>query len=513
MGGVPWDSFDVPNGLSDWSAVAIRLAKPARDRYELATQLDPYGDRGGMGEGRESSTASVGAISCPDIGYYASADEKVIRFVRVTLSRGNLEAKRSAASALGALGARLPGERVGEFTSALLAGLKDSDSVVQSSAASALGALGERLPGDTVGEVTIALLAALKDSNSSVLSFAASDVQRSAAYAPGALGGRLQGAQAELVIFQLSVVLLGASQSPQSYGELSERPAVINSIRRLTADRAEPATESLIQYLEGADSWKRILAVQTLPRRALDPQQEKRLRELRDDRQGRPWVRMAALDTLMEIERERVMKLEDESGSENEGGGPAHRRGRCAVMANTREGPPNLDQGRFRGSSVFAGISFQRAGPWGQTATIDILSPKRRANRASAERVSAGLHEPPDPPGAGGLVHSRHWPHHLGPPPPRLARLVQHAERVDLQSRSCLVMVISSPARTRSSSAENLVLASKAPTVVDVFTEVGGEREWSFGPPYSRRRGDGPGRERDRSGQGSVSSVGGSPGD
>jgi hypothetical protein len=44
--------------------------------------------------------------------------------------------------------------------------------------------------------------------------------------------------------------------------------------------------------------------------------EEKRIRDLRDDPDRRPWVRMAALDTLMEIEREKDTQARENKEAE-----------------------------------------------------------------------------------------------------------------------------------------------------------------------------------------------------
>ena len=72
---------------------------------------------------------------------------------------------------------------------------------------------------------------------------------------------------------------------------------------------ATEETDSMIQNLKHHDSRLRKLAEHVLAIRKLNPQQEKRIRDLRDDSEHRPWVRMAALNTLMEIEREKHAAL------------------------------------------------------------------------------------------------------------------------------------------------------------------------------------------------------------
>ena len=267
ISGVDWDEFDVPSALTDWTPVAIRLTKPARDRYELATQLDQdkvVGSGASPDDARQLSIP-VDALECPDIGYYWAADGKVFRFVIETLRFGNPKARSNAAVALGSLGADLPAERIGEVTTALLAALKDADSDVQESAASALGALAGR-----IGEV-----------------------------------------QSAVVVSSLAIAVAPKDDSSGPEGE-----AFRSAIRMVATRMQKAAPDSLIQDLIDHDSRKRILAVHALARRTLKPLQIRQLRDLRDDQQRRPWVRMSALDTLMEIEREKVAVARDEYEAE-----------------------------------------------------------------------------------------------------------------------------------------------------------------------------------------------------
>jgi hypothetical protein len=73
----------------------------------------------------------------------------------------------------------------------------------------------------------------------------------------------------------------------------------------MTRRYSRRATDELLKALEDDDAKERTLAVNVLPRRDLSPDQLGRIRTLRDDPKHRPWVRMAALDTLAEIEREK----------------------------------------------------------------------------------------------------------------------------------------------------------------------------------------------------------------
>ncbi len=59
-----------------------------------------------------------------------------------------------------------------------------------------------------------------------------------------------------------------------------------------------------------------------LARRTLTSDQLPKIRRLRDDPEGRPWVRMAALDTLMEIEREKDAFARDKKVAEEKARNP-----------------------------------------------------------------------------------------------------------------------------------------------------------------------------------------------
>ena len=67
----------------------------------------------------------------------------------------------------------------------------------------------------------------------------------------------------------------------------------------------------LLNNLEHLDSRERLLAIFTLPRRKLADPELAQIRRLRDDPRHRPWVRMAALETLVEIAREAEAKARD----------------------------------------------------------------------------------------------------------------------------------------------------------------------------------------------------------
>jgi HEAT repeat protein len=242
MGGVPWDRFEVPNALADWSAVAIRLADPARERYELATQLDEFAPNTRIAGKTNLNVASVNALANADIGYYEAADEKVLEFVLSVLANGNADAKRSAARGLGNLSATASLERVKATVPALLASLKDEDTLVKSSALEALGRLGQRVPEGSLGEVTACLLAALKDPSSIVTSSAADTLGQSGQKLPqGSLG-------------EVAAALLTVDKDPDSDVAHSAARALNELGRTLPEERISEFTATLLTAVKDSGS-------------------------------------------------------------------------------------------------------------------------------------------------------------------------------------------------------------------------------------------------------------------
>ena len=172
-------------------------------------------------------------------------------FVFSALSNGNDNARSTLYQAVAVVSA----ERAGAFVDALLAALKDSDSDVQFYAASALGRLGEHLPAESLPNIA---------------SFLATE-------------------------------FLSAER----------RAAVYEGLRQLTRRYSQETNAELLAALEDHDSRRRTLAVHVLPRRKLEAEELEKIRSLRDDPRRRPWVRLAGLETLVEIERERFTVREE----------------------------------------------------------------------------------------------------------------------------------------------------------------------------------------------------------
>lgn len=65
------------------------------------------------------------------------------------------------------------------------------------------------------------------------------------------------------------------------------------------------STDELLAWLESDDSKERIFAAYVLAQRKLDQAMLNKIKVLRNDPDNRPWIKMAALQCLVEIEREK----------------------------------------------------------------------------------------------------------------------------------------------------------------------------------------------------------------
>ncbi len=237
------------------------------------------------------------------VGNLSSEREQVITDALKAALKDNLGfARRAATSVMPGYLEKLSGKNVGGPTDALLKALKTSTAeprrAAQSRAlAAALGRLAEKLPGDRVAAATDAQLAALRDNDAGVKCVAAEALEK--------LAKRIDPAQRTECIRALVETAREPAREngfPGSHEEL--RKAFHASLRKLTAVDSAPENRVLLKNLEHLDSRERVLAIYTLPRRGLAPAELEQIRRLRNDPQNRPWVRMAALETLVEIARE-----------------------------------------------------------------------------------------------------------------------------------------------------------------------------------------------------------------
>jgi hypothetical protein len=213
----------------------------------------------------------------------------VVKALLNALKDPNSDVKRSAASALVGLGANLPKDQAPAVVEALLNALKDPDSSVKRSAASALRGLVADLPKDQAPAVVETLRNTLKDPNS--------DVKSSAADALGVVGSRAAPEAGPSVFSDLDPLLSTLARR--------DAEAVEGAIRTLASSKWTQSDDELLGELQSDDSRWRYFALHVLARRHLQPGTLEQIRGLRDDKQGRPWVKLAALRCLVEIEREK----------------------------------------------------------------------------------------------------------------------------------------------------------------------------------------------------------------
>ncbi len=230
----------------------------------------------------------------------------VVEALRNALKEDVSSVKNSAASALGNLGKKLPAGSEAGLVDALLSTLTDqqSDSFVKRWAASELGSLGEKLPVKRATGLIDALLRLLKDKESD------SDVKRSAVDGLAKLTAKASSAQIETFIIALSSIFLNRERDSE------DAKHFLTTLRTLTRAYSGRKADAWLNALEDRNGQERTLAVNVLPRRELSPEQVRRITVLRDDSQHRPWVRMAALDTLAEIVREKEAQELDKKKAE-----------------------------------------------------------------------------------------------------------------------------------------------------------------------------------------------------
>ena len=95
--------------------------------------------------------------------------------------------------------------------------------------------------------------------------------------------------------------------------EAYSRERADETVARATRNLAQAvwpiSTPALITWLASDDSKQRLFAAQVLAQRPLDTTMQAQIHTLRED--SRPWVKMAALRCLVEIEREKFAAIED----------------------------------------------------------------------------------------------------------------------------------------------------------------------------------------------------------
>jgi HEAT repeat protein len=189
-----------------------------------------------------------------------------------------------AAAALGRLGTHLPEDRRPALVDSLVGTLKSG----HPNAAEALASLWTIVPQDRQPTVIEALLAQLNAKNSNYNDQAAS---------------------------ALAHIEAGRISAPSVFLELDTRPhlerfegpeGAFPALHELGSAKWPQSDGELLKELENDDSRWRVFALHVLARREpLSPGTLAQIRALRDDPRGRPWVKLAALNCLVEMESEK----------------------------------------------------------------------------------------------------------------------------------------------------------------------------------------------------------------
>ena len=331
------DAYVRYNAASALGAVAKTLppagAQAVADALLLALKDADTGVRG-------ASAKALGAVAknLPPAGGQAMADA-----LRRDLKDADTRVRQAAAWALGAISETLPPAEAQAVADVLRIALKDADGYVRQAAVSALGAVAKTLPPAGAQAVADALRPVLKDGEY--------EVSAATAVSLGAMAELLDAKAAKEVIgkayklhikewyskqyessqvLQAMIRLALYSREPDIAGSMflvndtpitgyyflyfptaTHRLSNSQSQRELAQANWPQSTPELLTWLEDHDSAKRIFAAHVLAQRPLDAAQRERIQMLRDDPAGRPWVKMAALRCLVEIQREKRAVLQD----------------------------------------------------------------------------------------------------------------------------------------------------------------------------------------------------------
>jgi HEAT repeat protein len=231
--------------------------------------------------------------------------DRVAEALLAAIKQPDTDLQSLAAKTLGGLGPKLPPEIIGQVCDALLAALKEN-SIVKKSAAEALGGLTQKLSAERVSHVAEALLATLNEKNSYVI--------RSVAPSLATLGAHTASYGEPSFFLELDAL----PSLDSSYEAAYEREGFLAALRTLASAKWPQTDAELLAWLESDDGRLRIFALHVLARRQpLKPEVLDRVVALRNDPKGRPWVKVAALRCLVEIEREKDARHNDTAKNPN----------------------------------------------------------------------------------------------------------------------------------------------------------------------------------------------------
>ena len=250
-------------------------------------------------EVQTAAAYTLGAVSRYFVD--STTSRSVVDALRDTLKSDDVAVKRAAAESLGEMAPNLDDGSVraivGELTKARL----HKDKSVGDAAGHALGNIVAALRGDEALIVANDILNELNRTDLDTDGRSASLVEALAIAAGKTRNPELAGSA--LLFLDAQSQLTAATDSMERYGD----------VRRTLATAEWPqSTSTLLDWLTSYDSRYRVFAAHVLAQRQpLDQNTANRLQELRNDRQQRPWAKVAAMRCLLEMERERIARLQD----------------------------------------------------------------------------------------------------------------------------------------------------------------------------------------------------------
>jgi HEAT repeat protein len=259
--------------------------------------------------------ALFNALMDPDAGVHVLAENaledfrkklpqaQIASFVDALLSasrESDLAVKNSAFAILGRLGEKVPPDQMPTVVDALLNAVPDSNIRVKITAISTLAQLGKKIPQDRTSVVVEALLGTLRAPKSPM------QVKDSAVEALGIVASRTISKGGPSVFLDLDL------EADEGGGKSAE------AIRSLASAEWALSDRDLVNCLQSDDSRWRSFAIHVLGGRQPPPEIRERIIAFRHDPKGRPWVKMAALRCLVEIEREKLALQAEQERTEPE---------------------------------------------------------------------------------------------------------------------------------------------------------------------------------------------------
>ncbi len=290
---------DLLQALKDGDADVREAAAAALG--EAAESLDPAGAGAVVTDLRRAlkdGDADVRRAAADAFGAAAEsldlAARAVVTDLRQALKDGDAEVRQAAAGALGTAAESLDPADARAVVTDLRQALMDGDAFVRQIAARALGATARSLDPASALAVVTDIVQALKDGNVHVRRASADAFAETAAHA-----------QQPEIAGTAFLILVAYFDRAASFNF----NWFCNSCRTLASAHWQQTDKQLLAWLSHDEAKYREFATYVLAQRQpLDSNLMSQIRRLRYDPEGRPWVKMAALQTLVEIERERLVR-------------------------------------------------------------------------------------------------------------------------------------------------------------------------------------------------------------